>query len=1036
MRQRRDPRGEDAAGGWAGEFPPGADRPPAGLSRRRFLELLGATASLASLAGCAPPDELIVPYARTPPEVTPGVPLTYATSMVLDGFATGLLVQSREGRPIKVEGNPDHPASLGAAGVFEQASVLGLYDPARGRGAHWRDRAVDWRQLGEAFGAPRRDRGERLRFLLEPTASPLRRRLIAQVLERHPAARFTFHSATYDPAPYEATRELFGRPLAPRFHFDRAEVVVVVGADPAASGPFHLRYARELVAKRRPASLDQEMSRLWVAEDSPTPTGALADERLPLRRGEMVSLLAALALAVAGGGRGTGEIPLPEEARAWVAAAAGDLRRARGRSVVVAGEGLPPAAHAHAALLNHRLGNAGTTVTYGEPALLEAGDPSHDLAGLVAELRAGQVETLVMLEGNPAYTAPPDLGLATLLPRVARSLYLGQHEDETAALANGYVGAAHYLESWGDAGAWDGTASPIQPLIRPLYGGRTADEVLALFAGRGEASAHQLVREAWREAAPGGVAAFEELWNRSLQRGVFPDTAKPAVQAAPAAGAVERFLAWRPTAAPSPARGASAAGDGGARPEPLELVFRPDPKVHDGRFAANAWLQELPDPATRITWDNAALLSPATADRLGIERDQVIELVLGERTVRAPVFPLPGHVDDAVTVRLGYGRRTAAGVGEGVGFDAYRLRSAGRLWVAPGLEVRRLFGPPRELSGKAHEEHGEPLTHRLASTQAHWSLEGRDIALHDTLEELRRHPDKAARHRGPVATLYQTPPMNAPHQWAMTVDLAACTGCSACVIACQAENNVPVVGREGVANGREMHWLRIDNYLTGEPGHLGTVQQPMLCQQCEKAPCEYVCPVNATVHSADGLNQMVYNRCVGTRFCSNNCPYKVRRFNWFDFNEARSDTESLVLNPDVTVRERGVMEKCTYCVQRIRRAENRADVEGRDLATDEVVTACQQACPTGAIVFGSITDPESRVSQSRENPRMYEELHDLGTQPRTRYLVKVSNPSPEMERHRRENRPGRAGAGAGGRGRVSTGSGGDAVGTNGEEAGE
>jgi molybdopterin-containing oxidoreductase family iron-sulfur binding subunit len=619
----------------------------------------------------------------------------------------------------------------------------------------------------------------------------------------------------------------------------------------------------------------------------------------------------------------------------------------------------------------------------------------------------------VILEGNPAFTAPADLGLADLVPGVSRSLYLGQHEDETAALTTGYVAAAHYLESWGDARAWDGTASPVQPLIRPLYEGRTPDEVLALFAGRGEASAHVLLREAWRAAAPGGpggpgghtgVAELEEFWNRCLQRGLFPDTASPDISVSPVAGAAEGLAAGHP-----------AAPDASAGHRPLELAFRLDPKVHDGRFAGNAWLQEMPEPATRLTWDNAALLSPATCDRLGIEQGEIVELAVGERKLRAPVFSLPGHVDDAVTLNLGYGRRTAAGVGQGVGVDAYRLRTAERPWLAPGVEVRKVFGPPREVDGEARQDHGDPLRHPLVTTQHHWSLEGREIALHATLEELRAHPEIAARHRGPVASLYATPPMTSPHQWAMTIDLAACTGCSACVIACQAENNVPVVGKDQVANGREMHWLRVDNYLTGTPGHLGRVQQPMLCQQCEKAPCEYVCPVNATVHSDDGLNQMVYNRCVGTRFCSNNCPYKVRRFNWFDFNEARSDTECLVLNPDVTVRERGVMEKCTYCVQRIRRTENRADVEGRDLATDEIRTACQQACPTEAIVFGSITDPESRVSKTRKNPRMYAELHDLGTQPRTRYLVKVTNPSPELERRRGAGKPS---AGAGGRGRI------------------
>ncbi len=997
------------------EFPAGADLPPGALSRRRFLELVGGSMALAGASGCVPrpPDE-IVPYAHRPPEVTPGVPAAYATATVLDGYATGLLVQTREGRPIKVEGNPDHPASLGAAGVFEQAALLGLYDPSRLRDARREDGPASWGDLERFFadgpGGARRDGGAGLALLLEPTSSPLRADLLAAVRRRWPRAGVWFHAPGEPRAELAAAAELFGAPRLAEPDLGRAAVVVALGSDLLAAGPFHLRHARRFALRRRIFRPEDPMSRFYAAEPMPTPTGSLADHRLRARPSELPRL--ALALYAAVGGAGAPRVALEEPQRAWVAAAARDLAAHRGRGVVVAGAAAPAGAHLGAALVNAALGNAGRTVGYREPPVLEAGRRSHRLEELARRMAAGRVDTLVILEGNPAYSAPADVPFAELLGRVPATVYLGLHENETARRCRWVVPALHTFESWGDARAFDGTATFVQPLVRPLFGGHTVDEALALLAGLAVRDGRELLRESWRRrrgfggggagsAAPaaagdvevhGGVRVdrstgapesgpFADFWRAALRRGFLPDTATPAAAASPrAAGAALARIA------------AETRDD-----DSLELSFRTDPGVHDGRFASNPWLLELPRPVTKLSWGNAALMSPRTAGELGVETEDLVDLVVGERRVRAPVFTVPGHADRTITVSLGFGRTAGAGPGTGVGFDAYRVRPAAHLGNVSGVAVERVRVAPEgpwRIFGAADR----PARQRLADTQHHWSVEGRPIVLEATLEDYRRHRDFAAEQQGEPATLYDGPPLDAAEQWAMTIDLSLCTGCSACVVACQAENNLPTVGKQGVLDGREMYWLRIDRYLKGSGDDPEIVHQPMLCQHCERAPCEYVCPVNATVHSADGLNEMIYNRCVGTRFCSNNCPYKVRRFNWLDYNAPRGPLASMVLNPDVTVRERGVMEKCTYCVQRIRRAGIAAQVEDRPLADGDVVTACQQACPTEAIVFGSLTDPASRVARSRRSPRAYQLLHELGTRPRTRYLARIANPEPGLHR--------------------------------------
>jgi molybdopterin-containing oxidoreductase family iron-sulfur binding subunit len=972
----------------AREFPELADLPPNAVGRRDFVRLLGASLALAGLNGCVRrPRDPILAYVGHPAVSEPTVTRHYATSMTLDGYATGLLVESHTGRPTKIEGNPDHPASLGAAGVFEQASLLGLYDPHRARTVRASGRRSSWAALQSALAEElvRRTAGSRgagLHLLLEPTASPLLLGLLARVRERYPDCRVHWDAPLAGDGMRQGTAMAFGRALQPVYDFAAAEVVLALDADFLGSVPFGLRYAHDFATRRRIASAADGMSRLYVIETAPSITGGIADHRLRARPSEIPGLLSAVASHIAaaapgtvlGNARGDGQTAEAGDREgghedAWLQAVAEDLGAYRGRCAVVAGERQPPAVHALAHLLNLSLGAVGHTVRYIEPPL-PAREPDTGLTRLADAMQARDVGWLVVLEGNPIYTAPVDLELAARMAQVPNTVYLGLYRNETARASRWFVPARHYLESWGDGRAWDGTASLVQPLVEPLFDGHGAVELLAALAGDARAPL-ALLRADW-ESRLGGRRAGGPQWGEVLQRGVVPESGAPAIAPRAVAGAFEKLR-----------------GDLGdiAQPEgsALEIALVPDRSVHDGRFANNPWLEELPDPITKLTWGNAALLSPREAARRGVESGQMLEIATGPRRLTIPALVVPGHADGAVTIAVGYGRR-AAGRGEGieevaagVGADAYSLRTAADGFALPGASVR-------------------PLADRtdLAVTQQHWDMEGRPIALHATLEQFRRQPVVAPGERGRPLALYQPARDPGQPQWAMVIDLSACTGCSACVVACQAENNVPVVGRRGVQQSREMHWLRIDRYYAGTPDDPVMLSQPMLCQHCERAPCEYVCPVAATVHSPDGLNEMVYNRCVGTRFCSNNCPYKVRRFNWFDYNAEVSETERLAKNPDVTVRARGVMEKCTFCVQRIREAEIASQVDGRRLGTGEVRTACQQACPTQAIVFGSLTDADDPVAALRDQPRAYSVLHELGTEPRVRYLARITNPNPKL----------------------------------------
>jgi molybdopterin-containing oxidoreductase family iron-sulfur binding subunit len=961
------------------EFPEQASLFDDPLGRRQFLTLMGASLALAGLTGCTrQPVEKVVPYVKPPEGVVPGRPLFFATAVLDGGYAKGVLVESHLGRPTKIEGNPDHPTSLGATDARGQAAILDLYDPDRLPTLMNLGQILPWgsflASMKSALDAQRPAQGAGIRLLSETVTSPTLAAQIKDLLTEFPAAKWhQWEAAGRDAARAGAVTAL-GRPTETRYRLD-ADVVVCLDADFVTDGPANLRSIREFTSRRKLEGGKKEMNRLYAVECTPTLAGALADHRLPLRPSEVEEFTKALAAAV-GAGAETGSASGPgSERAAWIAALAKDLQAHVGSSVVIPGDYQPPAVHALAHAINARLGNVGKTVLYAPPGDASPIDQIASLRDLAADMDRGAVSLLVVLGGNPVFTAPADLDFAGKMDKVPLRVHLGLHDDETAERCHWQVPQAHFLEAWSDARAVDGTVTILQPLIAPLYpAAKSAHELLAALSPRPERSGYDIVREHWSTQGMGGD--FETAWKRSLHDGVVagaPAAAAPAT--APAATAAE--------AAPAPAAGTG-----------LEIAFRPDPCVHDGRYANNGWLQEMPKPLTKLTWDNAALMGPATARGLGIvvERDvdgshtDVVEIRLGGRSVKAPAWIVPGHPEGSLTLHLGYGRTRAGRVGTGTGFNANALRTSASPWSASGAEVRKT---------------GE--RYRLACTQDHWSMEGRPVVRSAGLEEYERSPAFAKEMgEAPAAELTLYPPFKYEgHAWGMTIDLNSCVGCNACMAACVSENNIPVVGKDQVARGREMHWIRVDRYYSGDPEKpqaLQTHHQPVPCMQCENAPCEAVCPVTATVHSDEGLNDQIYNRCVGTRYCSNNCPYKVRRFNFLLYQDWNTPTFKLMRNPDVTVRSRGVMEKCTYCVQRIERVRIDARNQGRAIGDGEIKTACQQACPGEAIVFGDINDAQSRVARLKAEPRNYALLAELNTRPRTTYLASVRNPNPEMPR--------------------------------------
>ncbi len=943
--------------------------------RREFMKVMGASMALAGLTACTrQPQEAIVPYVKPPEMLVPGRPLFFATAVTDGGYAKGVLVESHEGRPTKIEGNPDHPASLGATDAVTQAAILELYDP---------DRSQTVKQLGEirswggfvaavkaALQAQKPLGGAGLRILTEAVTSPTLVAQLRALLAEYPQARWHQYEPTANDNAREGAQLAFGQPVDAHYRLAEADVILSLEADFLGRGPDNVRLTREFAQRRRVGDGPANLNRLYVAEGSPSLTGANADHRLSLRSSEVEGFARAIAagLGLAVSGAATAHGP-------FVVALVKDLQRAGAKALVIAGESQPPAVHALAHAINGRLGSIGRTVVFSAPVAVATETHAASLAALTQDMATGRVDTLLILGANPVYHAPADLAFAAALDRVPLRFHAGLYEDETAERCQWHVALAHPLESWTDARAASGVTTILQPLIAPLYGGKSVHEVLAAFASQPEKSGYELLRDQWKAAL--GEADFETRWRRAVHDGVVADTEQPEQAVTPGLGA------WATAAPAAPLPG-------------LEIVFRPDANLGDGRLANNGWLQELPRPLTKLTWDNAVLMSARTAEKLGVALGttqggsqntaagspaDVVEVRYKGRTVSGPAWVLPGHPDEAITVHLGYGRTRAGRVGNGVGFSAYALRTSDAPWFGSGATVSRT---------------GDRV--RLACTQDHWSMEGRSPVRSVTAEELARdHHAIAEMGEKPPAELNLYPPVKYDgHAWGMAIDLGSCVGCNACTVACQSENNIPVVGKEQVARGREMHWIRVDRYFEGSLESPAVHHQPVPCMHCEQAPCETVCPVAATVHSDEGLNDMVYNRCVGTRYCSNNCPYKVRRFNFFLYQDWDTPSLKLMRNPDVSVRSRGVMEKCTYCVQRIQRVKVDARNQDRPVRDGEITPACAQACPAQAIVFGDVNDPGSAVSKLKASPRNYGVLEDLNTRPRTTYLGSVKNPNPEL----------------------------------------
>ncbi|MFT3693530.1 MAG: TAT-variant-translocated molybdopterin oxidoreductase [Kofleriaceae bacterium] len=1031
------------------EFMPGSDQPPPAdpLSRRNFFHLMGASMGLAGIgavaSGCRRYEkEEIVPLAKRPEDQTPSQTLQYATVYELGGAVHPLIATSYEGRPIHLDGNPEHPFAGGGvvagtkkhagAHTFAQASILHLFDPDRSTQPLAAGKAASMDQFKLALGDVRKaiDAGG-ARILAEASSSPtlegLRNKLAGKGVKWH----------EYEPISWDneraGTKLAFKRPLRPIAKLDQCMTIVSIDCDLFVEHPASMKYSRDFSKSRKAVNnVPGTMSRLYAVESIFSNTGAMADHRLPLRSELALPFVMALDAALGGGAKPAAEFLNEGKTKAFLEALADELKANNGKSVIIAGRRQPPEVHALVAKINQAIGAVGTTLDYIEDPWADR--PSHleSITQLVKDINAGQVKTLVILGGNPVYDAPADLDFAGALTKVPTSIHLSEYADETSQKTSWHVPKAHFLEAWNDARAYDGTITIAQPLIAPLYNGLSSMELASLLLGSEESGNVLMQAEHTARTITG--------WKQNLHDGFVAKTA-----ATPVSGLTVDTIAVPPL------KPSQLTGSKRGKAE-LEVVFHMSSFTYDGRFANNAWLWETPDFLTKVTWDNYALVAPETATVLGIDNGDVISVKVGDKSVELPAYTMPGQAKYSIGLVLGGGRTQAGHVSQHpknvgdmpgkrvVGWDTYKVRSTASFDFATGAQVT--------ATGKKYE---------LAEIQDHWSYNPGQATMmkYDggfdkevtrrvvggehplirvtTTQELASKPNWTAE---PEAEFWDdeidaSKPNAAParhlslfeeheykgHRWGLAIDLSTCTGCNACMVACQSENNIPVVGRQEVINNREMGWIRIDRYFTGSPDDPQVVHEPVACQQCENAPCEQVCPVGATSHSDEGLNDMAYNRCIGTRYCANNCPYKVRRFNFLDWNsefrEAREKVRRLLFNPDVTVRMRGVMEKCTYCVQRIQQGKIRVKAQiragQRDAKIDqpipdgEIETACQMACPTEAIVFGDLSDRESRVAKLHAvrdgvgDRRSYALLPETYTKPRTRYLARVRNPNPKLE---------------------------------------
>jgi molybdopterin-containing oxidoreductase family iron-sulfur binding subunit len=931
------------------EFPGLAAALAEPLGRRQVLRLMAASIVLSGLAGCdSKYGGNLIPAVTIPPNIIPALPNFYATAHVLDGYASGVVVKHIMGRPVKVDGNPEHSASLGAIDVYAQAQLLDFYDPDRAAEIRRRGNPADRANLEAALSGQRANlalrQGAGLRILTGSVTSPTLMAQFEAVQQQYPEAQWIQWDPISRDAVQQASRLAYGRSLDMIAHLDKADVLLAIDGDLLSSAPGRLRYARDFASRRNP-SRTSSMSRVYAIEPTPTLIGSVADHRFIAGPGELRRIVMAVAAGVL---QNSPAVLAPT----WVGPLVADLKAARGRVLVHVGAAQPAELHALAHAMNEALGARGATYDLIEPSVRQAALQADEMNTLIADMHAGRVSHLLIIDSNPLYTSPSSWGFAEALERVPFSVALARHADETARSTTWFVPQSHDWETWGDARAYDGTVTLLQPQALPLYGGLSAHSMLGLYLTAPPVSTEQSVHQTWAARLGADSASG---WFDALARGFVPGTASaPSDARLRTEGTVANATSTTPP------------GDG------LTLLLRVDPNLWDGRFANNPWLQELPRPLTKVVWDNPLLIAPALAAAMQLTNGDCVRLAIGKTSVVAPVWIMPGQAPDCITALLGSGRRAAGTVGDGIGIDFYPLAG--------------LKGPVVLRKEKERVDLASTVHHNLLMETPP------EILRHGTLAQFLADPHFAANERS-EPHLYRTVPPG-PAAWAMSIDLNACIGCNACIVACQAENNISVVGKAQVLREREMHWLRIDRYFEGEPEAPESFFQPVLCMHCEEAPCENVCPVGATVHDSEGLNVMVYNRCVGTRFCSNNCPYKVRRFNFYGYAEEQH-RPAQSWNPDVTVRARGVMEKCSYCIQRVAEARIVADRESRPVG--EVRTACQNACPTQAFTFGNLADPQSDVAQRKRSPLDFAMLERQSTKPRTTYEALVRNPNPAIK---------------------------------------
>ncbi len=983
------------------EFPQHASEWVDSVSRRGFMKLMGASIALAGLTGCTKqPDEPIYPYVKQPEDLVLGKPIYFATAHPFPMGSVPLLVKTEAYRPIKVDGNPEHPMNHGTTDANTQGTLLGLYDPDRSQRVVYRGETRSYANFLAEFTAMLQSKaangGQGLYFLSATVVSPTLAAQWKSASAKYPKAKWIQYEPVNRDSARVASRQAFGDFYDVQYKLDAADVILSLDADflSGIQHPGFLKLAADY-ARRRSLTPGIEMNRLYSVESTPSTTGFKAEHRLRMRASQMEVFSAAIAAAV-GGGSTPASAAWTEEQTAYLNAVAKDLKANAGKCVVIPGEQAAPGVHLAAIALNEKLGNVGKTVIYTETANPMPTVQMEDMKQLVDDLNAGKVDWLIMLDSNPVYNAPVDLNFEKAMGRAKVAVHLGQYPDETAQICDWHINGAHYLESWSDVRAYDGTVSIVQPMIDPLYGGKSAHHIIQAMLDNPDLSPMEAVQQTWKPVLGGKGGDADPAWRKALHDGWISNTAF-----------TPKTLSAKAAAAPA-----------GPIPDAttMEVIFRPDPNIYDGRYSNLGWMQELPKPITNLSWDNAALMSIQTMAQLHASESDVVEIEYQGRKIKASALVVPGHPDQSITVYLGYGRRNAGRVGTGQGFDAFPIRLSTSPLFAVGATVKKTGETYECAVTKSHYiDHRDAFARKYGNvedaeqakpdTTPH-SLEGREadqrgIVRFATLEEYKQNPHFAAsdpEFNAPPksTTLFPVWDYSKGYQWALSIDLNSCVGCNACIVSCYAENNIAVVGKHQVKVGRDMQWIRIDTYFEGDLDKPKAYFQPMTCQQCENAPCEQVCPVGATVHTPEGLNAMVYNRCVGTRYCSNNCPYKVRRFNWLLFSDWDTEVLKLMRNPDVTVRSRGVMEKCTYCVQRISVAKIRADKENRAVRDGEIVTACQQACPTQAITFGNINDKNSRVSKIKEQTRNYTVLADLNTRPRTSYIAGVVNPNPDL----------------------------------------